>query len=177
MLFQFCSECDILFRSPVNHYCNLTFCFAPLLSLPFLFHSVSPCSPSVLLTESSSFTAYDAEEDFAVFGRYPPESVRLPADAVCGQAAQYTLQGSGSHGGHPGLSQGRDAAGWDTTGTTCARVVMATSVQVEKSIQTPTFSLSVKLWEKLWICVVWILLMISRKLIICCSVPSLCRTV
>lgn len=65
-----------------------------------------------LLTDSSHpFAAYHVEEDSAVFGRHPPESVWLPADALCGQAARYTLQGSGSHGGHTGVPQSGDAAG------------------------------------------------------------------
>lgn len=68
----------------------------------------SPCLPSFPLPP---LAAYHVEEDSAVFGGHPPESVWIPADAVCGQAAQYTFQGSGSHGGHTGVSQGRDAAG------------------------------------------------------------------
>lgn len=78
---------------------------------PNLSSSPFSVSSSHLFLTLFSLAAYHVEENAAVFGRDPLESVWLPADAVCGQAAQYTLQGSGSHGGHAGMSQGGDAAG------------------------------------------------------------------
>lgn len=76
-----------------------------IITLSFLLSfSVLHLSSVSYFVTLSFFVAYRVEEDAAVSGRHPSESVWLPADAVCGQVAQYTLQGSGSHGGHTGMS-------------------------------------------------------------------------
>lgn len=61
--------------------------------------------------------AHCAEEDAPVLGRDSPQPVGRRVGAVCGQAAVYSVPRAGSHGGHPGLSPGRNAFGCEFTGT------------------------------------------------------------
>lgn len=88
---------------------------------PHLSFSLSSCyatfSCSRYSCKALPHSANNAKEDPAVFGRHPPEPIWLPPDSLCRQAAQHTLQGSGPHGGHAGMSQGGDAPSWDKTGT------------------------------------------------------------
>ena len=114
--------CFILFLFSIHNLLS-TWLTVPFLSSqplpPFLpGHHPAHCS-------LTSDAAYHVEEDSAVFGGHPPESVWIAAHALCRQAAQYTFQSSGSHGGHAGVSQGGNAASGDTTGTLYCWVMLS----------------------------------------------------